>query len=394
MSGKVGIDSSNCDLSRYPELAGRFLDQRYAGQGANGCVVLAKDTKNGGVEVAVKLSKRAGRLATWRDECDRSRSLHRKACAAGDEQLLLAERYLPICLEVGGTDSAPFMVMHAAGGKGIGEKRSKLHGDERISVFAQIVGALTAMHGVGLSHNDLHNNNVVILDRSAGAQVAFIDFGEVQPLAKAQYKGGYKQDENLIAREAAALAGCGGEATYPFHAETITETQMILRKEALFQCLKEKWSKGEDASSFETFLHALGAVIDEAYSHQHNHQQQVTSTQVPTLYKTSFVQRHQPTLQSLFPAHLCGSIGEGEVQKQMDLHIDVQDTQLKIRDIEKAKDADIKTNPSTGDCAELCRMCPKTPPMYVCLAGNARRGCQSKPWTDTVSCTSSCTCLE
>merc|ERR1740129_207742 len=112
--------------------------------------------------------------------------------------------------------------MHAADGKGIGDAWKKIpEGSER-SVFAQLVGALTAMHGVGLSHNDLHNENVVILDRSGGAQVALIDFGEVVPLPQAQYKGGYKQDENLIARVAAELAGCK-DGKYPFHAERISE---------------------------------------------------------------------------------------------------------------------------------------------------------------------------
>jgi len=306
------IGTSDCDLSFYPDLKGRFEDQRYAGQGANGCVVLAKDKKNGGVEVAVKLAKRGTmKKKTWEDECARSRLLHKKACAAGDEQLLLAERYLPICLEVGGKDGAPFIVMHAAGGKGIGEKRSKLRGVDRVSVFAQIVGALTAMHGVGLSHNDLHNQNVVILARSESPQVVFIDFGEVVPLSQAKYTGGYKQDENIIAREAAELADCKN-AKYPFHAETIDVTKRDERKQALEQCLKEKWGKGEDEQSCGKFLRALGEVINEAYSHQH-HRKTVTSTKVVALYKTSFVQQHQPTLESLFPANLCGSVGEGEI---------------------------------------------------------------------------------
>jgi len=361
----AGMGSSNCDLSRYPELAGRFLDQRYAGEGANGCVILAKDKQNHGIEVAVKLAKFGGKLPMWREECKRSRSLHKKACATGDEQLLLAERYLPICLEVGGTDSAPFIVMHAAGGKGIVDKRSELYGGERISVFAQMVGALTAIHGVGLSHNDLHEENVVILDRSGGPQVAFIDFGEVVPLSQAMYQGGYKQDENLIAREASLLANCPNEAKYPFLAETIDTTQKDQRKQALFKCLKDKWGKDWDATSFDTFLWALGAVIDEAYSHQHNRQQQVTSTQVATLYHTAFVQRHQPALQSLFPAHLCGSVGEDEMQE----------------------------DDNVGDCAERdCALCPPIRPMYLCHAGVAQNGCQSVPWNDPIGCTSSCKC--
>merc|ERR1719387_2025432 len=154
---------------------------KYAGAGANGCVMLAKDTQNGGVEVAIKVSKKPGNLKGWQDECRRAQRLHRTACSKGEEALKLAERYLPTCLDVGGTDQAPFIIMHAAEGKGIGSMASKLPKGDRASFFAQSVGAVTAMHGIGFSHNDLHNENVEILYGSS--TLVLIDFGEVVPHA-------------------------------------------------------------------------------------------------------------------------------------------------------------------------------------------------------------------
>jgi len=375
-------NSSNCDLSRYPQLEGRFENLVYAGKGANGCVVLANDKDNGNVEVAVKLSKKAGKLASWHSECEQSRSLHEKACTAGHEQLLLAERYLPICLEVGGTDDAPFMVMHAAGGKGIGAMRSKLRGEYRVSVFSQMVGALTAMHGIGLSHNDLHDGNVVILSKP-GPLVAFIDFGEVETLKNANYGGGYKQDENLLARQAAKLADCPSEAQFPFNSEkTHDHHKQHTRKKALMTCLQDKWGKGEDEASFSVFLRALGAVVDEAYKHELEHgkkhnRNDVTKTCVKTLYHTAFVQEHQPPLWSLFPARLCAESGSGG--------------QAPDHWLPPAEDTDKRLD----DCETACNSCPDKTPMYVCRDGKKQGECKRKPWKNNDKrCASVCTCRE
>jgi len=400
--------NSDCDLSRYKELKDRFEDLTYAVSGANGCVVLAEDKKNSYLEVAVKLSKRAGKLKSWQDECEQSRSLHQKACAAGHEQLLLAERYLPICLEVGGTNDAPFMVMHAAGGKGIGAMRSKLRGEERLSVFAQMVGALTAMHGIGVSHNDLHNNNVVL--SKPGPLVAFIDFGEVQPLKYAVYRGGYKHDENLLPREAAQLAGCPAEAHYPFNSGIERAATRDQRKKALMECLEEKWGKGEDKTSFGEFKKALGEVVDEAYDHEHKeNKHDITTTRVAKLYHTTFVQKHQPALQSLFPAHLCKKKKQGTSSDSEELdHLQQPSLRVTTEDsiplTTTDEPATVPSLPSkhlttpeqqdNGDCKTFCHNCPKKSPMYVCLAGTASRGCSKKPWSNRNSCTSSCTCME
>lgn len=290
-----------CDVTRYAGLLDRYKNLRYAGQGANGCVELAEDSLNGHTKVAIKFSKQPGKLAAWKDECSRSKLLHERACEKGGEALKLAERYLPMCLEVGGTNAAPYIVMHAAGGTGIVETRSKVPKDARASVFAQMVGALAAVHGVGLSHNDLHEQNVVILNRP-GNLVAFIDFGEVVPLEKGYYLGGYKQDENLLAREAALLTEC--PTKYPFQAEKTTlKEEKDQRAERLFKCIEEAWGGAGGAGPDNEFFLAFKAVINEAWEHQNwPHIDGVHKTAVLDLYHTAFVQRSQPELQRLFPA--------------------------------------------------------------------------------------------
>merc|ERR1719265_2004207 len=127
--------------------------------------------------------------------------------------------------------------MHAAGGRGIGSMIKELsrngHG---ASVFAQLVGAVTAMHGIGYSHNDLHDQNVVILDQST--LVALIDFGETVPLARGKRSGGYKEDENVLARNAAKLARCPADAQYAFNTESISQAQHEARLQRLFPAVK------------------------------------------------------------------------------------------------------------------------------------------------------------
>eukprot|EP00419_Tripos_fusus_P006962 CAMPEP_0172685060 /NCGR_PEP_ID=MMETSP1074-20121228/19983_1 /TAXON_ID=2916 /ORGANISM="Ceratium fusus, Strain PA161109" /LENGTH=465 /DNA_ID=CAMNT_0013504153 /DNA_START=22 /DNA_END=1419 /DNA_ORIENTATION=- len=305
--------TNNCDMTRYGFLSTRYKDQRFAGNGANGCVVLAHDSLARNVEVAIKIAKQTGRLKMWKDECARARSIHEKACKIGGEAKALVERYIPTCLEVGGTNEAPYIVMHAASGQGINLRRPEVLGDRSAAVFAQIVGALAAMHGVGLSHNDLHDNNIVILDRMVEEQesplVAFIDFGEVVPLNKGVYKGGYKMDENLLARVACKLARCPDSAVYPQNVENINVTERDARVHALFKCLKEEWSEEKDHSNIspdEQFFNSFREVIVEAWENQNWPPIEVQETKVLDLYHTEFIQANQPALHQLFPSASAG----------------------------------------------------------------------------------------
>merc|ERR1719262_610945 len=118
----------------------------------------------------------------------------RQAACKNEEQMKLAERYLPSCLEVGGTNEAPYIIMHAAPPNGIGAAMNHLHGSAGAHVFAQLVGAVTAMHGVGYTHNDLHNQNVVVkMAKDGSAELSLLDFGEVVPLARGGRGGNWKQ---------------------------------------------------------------------------------------------------------------------------------------------------------------------------------------------------------
>merc|ERR1719433_102910 len=59
-------------------LKSRYTDQYEVGKGATACVYLAKDIE--GKLVAVKLSKSAGKLESWRWECQKMQRLHLNAC--------------------------------------------------------------------------------------------------------------------------------------------------------------------------------------------------------------------------------------------------------------------------------------------------------------------------
>jgi len=299
----TNLTSANCDLSRYSNLRMRFENLQYAGAGANGCVVLANDKENDGVKVAIKLSKRPGKLRSWQTECDQTKAFHKLACQTNELQLRLSERFLPNCLEVGGDDNAPYMIMHAAGGQGIGggkQLRSTIPAEERLSTFAQIVGAVASLHGISMSHNDLHDNNVVYLHKGVPTTIALIDFGETVPLERGQYTWSYKQDETLILRKAQELANCPGWV----HQKPPNDKAVFL------SCLRRHWSsEGAD----EEFFKVLGKAYDEAKDRDRH------PTQVLELFKTAFIQKHLPKMGRLFPNTECsGKAAPTVVDTEMD----------------------------------------------------------------------------
>lgn len=285
-----------CDLDRYkPVLEPRFKDFKYAGSGASGCVVLAYDTKISKT-VAIKTKKTPGGLQGWKAECADAQALHMAACKKSKEAFQLAEKYLPSCLEAGGTEEAPYIVMHAAGGDGLGH--TKLPESTKASVFAQLVGALTAMHGIGYAHCDLSKENIIIL--TGTTQLVLIDFGSARTLWKARGKlkqGGYKQDENVLAFYASDLAECPKEAWFAYlpgrEIKTSADKQAA-QKSALLSCLQKKWDVDQE------FLDMFGKVIDEAYNRQ-------TPTLVPELYHTKWVQTKEAGRESLFPTGNCAA---------------------------------------------------------------------------------------
>jgi hypothetical protein len=201
----------------------------------------------------------------------------------------LAERYLPTCLEVGGTDDAPYIIMHAAPGPGIGSSWKALEGKRGAEVFAQLVGALTAMNSVGYTHNDLHDQNVVIMNVDAKhPALVFIDFGEVVPLSRGRLTGDYKQDETVLAYAAGKLAKCPAEALYGHPKDYNSTKQHKSQKEKLLTCLTSAWKVDEE------FLEEFDAVIEEAFERK-------VPKKVPALYSVAWVQGQQEKLESFFP---------------------------------------------------------------------------------------------
>jgi len=200
---------TNC---QWPEaLEGRYTHQYEVGKGATACAYLAKD--NEGKPVAVKLSKSAGKLDSWRSECREMQNLHHNACKTGPDALGLMETYIPTCLEVGGTENEPFYVMHAAGTQRISKAAKHLSQADQPKVFSQLVAAQYALHSQGWGHNDLHGGNVVL----DGSRLSLIDFGSVKTLDHS-HTGGSTRDGNRLWEHAGALGRCGKPSQWNRHA--------------------------------------------------------------------------------------------------------------------------------------------------------------------------------
>jgi len=139
--------------------------------------------------------------------------------------------------------------MSAAGTEGI-EKKVRLPLDSQLTLFAQMIGAIYALHATGWTHNDLHGNNIVM---DASENLAVIDFGELQP----HHAGiALKHDINAVWKWTAQLAVCPS-AAFP-GTQGFDFGPMKQNKAAFLQCLKNKWEV--DAGSLEM----IGKVLDNA----------------------------------------------------------------------------------------------------------------------------------
>lgn len=269
----VGPRDAQCSWPA--ELSSRYSGQWVVGRGANACVYLADDRH--GTTVAIKTAKAPGTLGMWRGECAEMQELRLQACRAGAGMLTLAEHYLPTCLEVGGTDEDPFYVMHAAGPTAMEDVWTlNLTVDEQKTVFAQMVAAIYALHGLGVTHNDLHGGNIVL----AHTDVSIIDFGSMEPMDEAWVRD-YKRDGNAIWRWGAVTAGCPEDAGWRVWADAAQHRQDAGR---FFACIREKWAPSED------FMHAMSTLVDADIA-------ETIDQHVGELYNTDFVQQHLPPSQ-------------------------------------------------------------------------------------------------
>lgn len=370
---------------KYASLNSQFKSVRLVGEGANACVYLAKEPKHGNRQIAVKIAHTPTELYIWEDECKKAQRVNAAACQAGSEAVKFAETYLATCIDVGGTDDAPFLIMHAVQGDALARnfehnlectaclrprpqmseqqmaKICEKHCSDALqstaeqkSIFAQIVGAISSMHSVGYSHNDLHTGNILVSSASTTRRVSFVDFDEVAPLSFGVYDGSYKQDATVVAMQAALLAGCSNDAQTPIQPENLSQSHRKRRKAALFACLKDKWAVDS------RFIAALEAVIDEANDH-------AESTRVQKLFRTSFIQRNLPAFERPYK-HDCGSL-------------------KRMLALDSAAD-------SSPECARFCDAredyggCHG----FACIKGPAQGGCSNQPWVVNEACKKGCDC--
>eukprot|EP00929_Paragymnodinium_shiwhaense_P019349 TRINITY_DN13230_c0_g1_i1.p1 TRINITY_DN13230_c0_g1~~TRINITY_DN13230_c0_g1_i1.p1 ORF type:complete len:393 (-),score=69.25 TRINITY_DN13230_c0_g1_i1:186-1364(-) len=274
---------TNCP-DTIPDIEGRYTGLYRVGSGANGCVYIGKDVEHDNAKIAVKTSKRPGRMKSWQHECGLMQMMHVKACKAGGESLDLVENYIPTCLEVTGTDENPLLIMHATGTTEMASYTRLVKTDgEKKSVFAQLVAAIHALHNVGLTHNDLHAKNVMLQETSATSDLAhihlaLIDFGDVKPFHKrnAAWNRGYKRDSFAIWRMGGNLADCPGAAH-------LGATKRVLEKREFLECVNRTWTPGID------FMNILNKLVDDT-------EEGTTGRQhVGELYETAFVQDNLPS---------------------------------------------------------------------------------------------------
>jgi len=275
-----------CSNDFWPrDLNSKFTNHRYVGSGATACVFLATDKL--GQTVAIKVGKvasaarKTAQLQEWTNECDDMKQLRVQACEGGKEVLKLHEHYMPSCFGVGSYSKGAYYAMHAAGPTPIRDAPNMgFTAEQSQKVFAQFVQAVYSLHVIGMSHNDLHGQNIVI----KGDSLQLIDLGSLKTTVRS-WKKGYKRDSNAIWRWGAVLAGCGSDAQWPDNKPGKAVVQV--RADAFESCLKQKWSPD---SNFMNALHILlGGDVEESKNHH-----------ILELYQTDWVQTRTPALKSKF----------------------------------------------------------------------------------------------
>jgi len=284
---KESVAASDPSGCHWPsELRTQYTDEYVVGQGATACVYLGKFK---GQTVAIKVAKpnEKNNLAMWQKECNDMQQLRLDACAKGGKAQQLAENFLPTCLKVDKAGSSVFYAMQAAGTTGISDFARTVKHDVTAQkhVFAQVVAAVYALHGIGYTHNDLHGHNIVL----SGTDVALIDFGEI----KGHHRGlGYKHDANSVWRWAATLADCPEDAQFPRLMKSwfskASKDKLTRRSQNLLSCLKQRWKADDE------FIKGFATILEEAIK--------ITPDQhVKLLWESKFVQENVGPLSAVFP---------------------------------------------------------------------------------------------
>lgn len=322
---------------KYPsELKEKYTDPWVIGTGATACVWIGKDAKNGGNPVALKIAKGTAKIAEWRKECADMQQMRRDACRAGGQAQQLAEQFLPTCLDVGTAGPVSYYVMQAAGSTGITDFAKKHKGNvpKQKKAFAQTVAAVQALHGIDLTHNDLHGHNIVL---DANDDIALIDFGEI----KGHHRGlGYKHDVNAVWRWAGELANCPENSQFPrslgHWLSKKSKDELTERKGHLLQCLQTKWEVDEE------FVTTMDMVLTDAIK--------ITADQhIKELFDTEFVQSNLPALKNANPWDDNGKCSASGLDKKK--HTGLKAPKMSGRPTK----GDWIKDKTTGKCAEIIK---------------------------------------
>ncbi len=177
MSSPMDVTS---DLKASAERAGCVVAQKYKllqqiGEGGMGTVWMAEQSQPIKRRVAVKLI---------RVERGQSKSILARFEAERQAIALMDHPHIAKLLDAGSTDSgAPFFVMELVKGIPLTEycDQHRLSVTDRLTLFAQICGAVQHAHQKGIIHRDLKPTNILIENHDDQPVPKIIDFG----LAKA-----------------------------------------------------------------------------------------------------------------------------------------------------------------------------------------------------------------
>lgn len=209
----------------------------------------------------------------------------------GDSLYNLNAQYVPTCLDVGSKltkagKEVNYYVMHAAGPLELKDIGSKYTVEQRKSLFAQLVGAVWALHGLNTAHNDLHGGNILISETTGQPRLALIDFGELSsPLdpttpvvpPSTTWLFDYKRDGNAIMAWSSMLADCPAIPEFPV---VPPGGELRGRAQDFSKCLKN-WGADDET------IKAMEALMDK-------NSRQFPEQGVQRLFESPMVQKYLP----------------------------------------------------------------------------------------------------
>lgn len=294
------MDAKNCPWAT--ALDKSYKNKRVVGSGATACVYLAENADAQTVAIKVGKGGMGESLSQWNEECKSMQLLRVDACKSskrgntGPVLYDLNAMYIPTCMEVGSVEEkgkeVNFYVMHAAGTEELRNMGSGYSDEDRKSLFAQLVGAVYALHGLDTGHNDLHGGNILISKKTGKPRLALIDFGELStPLdpttpvipPSTTWLFDYKRDGNAVMAWTSHILNCPAIPEFPV---VPGGSELRERGEEFKACLK-KWGAGDDT------IKAMDIIVDK-------NSRQFPTQSIEGLFKSSFVQKHLPKMEQTY----------------------------------------------------------------------------------------------